>query len=85
MLESIGQYGPEYQSPSYHAMRNPLLERVVDKTTNLRQKHEQAWKEYCCTLMSDGWTDARHRHLINFLANVQLVHFSLAQLMLQVR
>jgi hypothetical protein len=36
-------------------MRNPLLERVVDKTTNLRQKHEQAWKEYGCTLMSDGW------------------------------
>jgi hypothetical protein len=69
MLESIGQYGPGYKSPSYHAMRNPLLERSVDKRNDLRKKHEQAWNEYGCTLMSDGWTDTRHRHLINFLAN----------------
>jgi hypothetical protein len=50
-------------------MRNPLLERSVDKTNDLRKKHEQAGKEYGCTLMSDGWTDTRHRHRINFLAN----------------
>uniref|UniRef100_J3ME57 DUF659 domain-containing protein n=1 Tax=Oryza brachyantha TaxID=4533 RepID=J3ME57_ORYBR len=68
MLESIGQYGPGYRSPSYHAMRNPLLERGVDRTT-LRKKHEEAWKEYGCTIMSNGWTDTSHRHLINFLAN----------------
>ncbi|CAD6225790.1 unnamed protein product [Miscanthus lutarioriparius] len=35
----------------------------------LRKKHEEAWKEYGCTIMSDGWTDTSHRHLINFLAN----------------
>lgn len=69
MLESIGQYGPGYRSPSYHEIRNPLLERGVDRTTTLRKKHEEAWKEYGCTLMSDGWTDTRQRHLINFLAN----------------
>ncbi|GJN11792.1 hypothetical protein PR202_ga30030 [Eleusine coracana subsp. coracana] len=68
LLESIGQYGPGYRSP-YHEMRNPLLERAVEKTNELRKKHEEAWKEYGCTLMSDGWTDQRHRHLINFLAN----------------
>jgi len=33
------------------------------------KKHEEAWKEYGCTLMSDGWTDTSHRHIINFLAN----------------
>lgn len=69
LLESIGQYGPGYRSPSYHEIRNPLLERAVEKANNLRQKHEEAWKEYGCTLMSDSWTDQRHRHLINFLAN----------------
>ncbi|KAL6661838.1 hypothetical protein ACP70R_001222 [Stipagrostis hirtigluma subsp. patula] len=69
LLESIGQYGPGYRSPSYHDMRNPLLDRAVQKTNELRAKHEQAWKEYGCTLMSDGWTDTSHRHLINFLAN----------------
>jgi hypothetical protein len=34
----------------------------------LRKKHEEAWKEYGCTIMSDGWTNTSHRHLINFLA-----------------
>jgi hypothetical protein len=69
MLESIGQYGPGYRSPSYHEIRNPLLDKVVKKTDELRKKHEEAWKEYGCTIMSDGWTDTSHRHLINFLAN----------------
>ncbi|CAD6238129.1 unnamed protein product [Miscanthus lutarioriparius] len=59
----------QYRSPSYHDVRTPLLERAVNKTTELRKKHEEAWKEYGCTIMSDGWTDISHRHLINFLAN----------------
>jgi len=32
LLESIGQYGPGYRSPSYHEMRCPLLDRAVDRT-----------------------------------------------------
>jgi hypothetical protein len=35
----------------------------------MREDHERAWKHYGCTLMSDGWTDKRGRHLINFLVN----------------
>jgi len=69
MLESIGQYGHGYRSPTYHDIRGPLLERAVERTAKLRKKHEEAWKEYGCTIMSDGWTDTSHRHLINFLAN----------------
>jgi len=52
-----------------HDIREPLLKRVVNKTTELQKKHEESWKEYGCTLMSDGWTDTSHRHIINFLAN----------------
>jgi hypothetical protein len=69
MLESIGQYGHGYRSPSYHDVRGPLLERAVNRTTELRKKHEESWKEFGCTLMSDGWTSTSHRHFINFLAN----------------
>jgi len=69
MLEFIGQYGPGYRSPTMHDIREPLLERAVNGTTELRKKHEESWKEYECTLMSDGWTDTSHRHIINFLAN----------------
>ena len=69
MLESIGQYGPGYRSPTMHDIRESLLERAVNRTAELRKKHEESWKEYGCTLMSDGWTDTSHRHIINFLAN----------------
>lgn len=69
MMESIGQYGPGYRGPSYYEARVPWLERAVKRTSTLRAKHEEAWKEYGCSIMSDGWTDIRQRHLINFLAN----------------
>lgn len=69
MIESVGQYGPGLKPPSYHELRVPLLEKVKKQTDQLRTKHESAWKKYGCTLMSDGWTDRRGRHLINFLAN----------------
>jgi hypothetical protein len=69
MLESIEQYGPGYRGPSYHDARVPWLERAVKSTSELRSKHEEALKEYGYTIMSDGWTDTKQRHLINFLAN----------------
>ncbi|CAH9136807.1 unnamed protein product [Cuscuta epithymum] len=69
MVESIGQFGPGLKPPSYHELRVPLLEKAKKKTEKLREKHELAWKEYGCTLMSDGWSDRRNRHLINFLVN----------------
>jgi hypothetical protein len=69
MLESIGQYGPGYRGPSYHEARIPWLGRAVKRTSELRFKHEEAWKEYGCTLMSDGWTETKQRHLIKFLTN----------------
>jgi hypothetical protein len=68
-LESIVQYGAGYITPSYHEVRIPLLEKAKVKTDALKEKHEKAWKEYGCTLMSDGWTDMSGRHLMNFLAN----------------
>ncbi|WVZ50616.1 hypothetical protein U9M48_001855 [Paspalum notatum var. saurae] len=69
LLESIGQYGHGYRSPTYHEIRGPLLEMAEKRTMELRKKHEESWKEYGCTIMSNGWTDTSRRHLINFLAN----------------
>jgi RNase H-fold protein (predicted Holliday junction resolvase) len=55
LLESIGQYGTGYITPSYHDVRIPLLEKAKVKNDILKEKHEKAWKEYGCSLMSDGW------------------------------
>jgi hypothetical protein len=68
-LESTEQYGPGYIPPTVHSLRLPLLAKVKKKTTALRDKHELAWQDYGCTLMSDGWIDGRSRHLVNFLVN----------------
>jgi len=46
-----------------------LLAKTVEQTNKLKEKHEAAWKQYGCTLMLDGWTDRRVRHLFNFLVN----------------
>jgi hypothetical protein len=69
MLEAVGQYGPGYVKPSYHEVRVPLLEKAKKSVDELKKTHELAWAEFGCTLMSDGWTDRRGRHLIIFLVN----------------
>lgn len=69
MVESIGQYGPGLKPPTFHELRVPLLKKAKEETEKQKEKHEKSWKIYGCTLMSDGWTDRRGRHLINFLAN----------------
>ncbi|XP_031095221.1 uncharacterized protein LOC115999514 [Ipomoea triloba] len=69
MIESVAQIGFRWRPPSYHDLRVKLLERANKETDLLLEKHKIAWKRYGCTLMSDGWTDRRNRHLINFLVN----------------
>ncbi|XP_019178920.1 PREDICTED: uncharacterized protein LOC109174088 [Ipomoea nil] len=69
MVESIGQWGLGLKPPSFHELRVPLLLDSKQVTDKLKERHRLAWKQYGCTLMSDGWTDKRGRHLINFLVN----------------
>jgi hypothetical protein len=69
MLEAVGQYGPGYVKPSYHDVRVSLLEKAKKSVDEIKKTHELAWTEFDCTLMSDGWTNRRGRHLINFLVN----------------
>ena len=68
-LRQQHNFGSRYVPPSPHLLREPLLNYAMKLTSNVREEHEQAWKQYGCTLMSDGWTDRRDQHLINFLVN----------------
>jgi hypothetical protein len=68
-VEAIAQYGYGFKPPTFHELREPLLSRVVKDIDDERKKHKEAWIQYGCTLMSDGWTDKRGCHLINFLVN----------------
>jgi hypothetical protein len=57
--EATAQYGSGYKPPSPHELREPLLRECVKEVSTMREEHERAWKQYGCTLMSDGWTDKR--------------------------
>ncbi|KAJ1283970.1 hypothetical protein BS78_03G168500 [Paspalum vaginatum] len=68
-VEAIAQYGLGLKPPSYHELREPFLGKCVKETHGEKKRHEDAWTQYGCTLMSDGWTDRRGHQLINFLVN----------------
>ncbi|XP_043693381.1 uncharacterized protein LOC122643875 [Telopea speciosissima] len=68
LVETIGQYGPGFKPPSFHDYRVPLLKSEKEKVDEIKKKHKISWRKGC-TLMSDGWTDRKGRHLINFLVN----------------
>lgn len=68
-IEATAQFGSGYKPPTPYQLGEPLLQEAVKSTNTMREEHERAWKHYGCTLMSDGWSDRRGRHLINFLVN----------------
>eukprot|EP00267_Zea_mays_P045068 XP_020397306.1 uncharacterized protein LOC103634292 [Zea mays] len=68
-IEATAQFGSGYKPPTPYQLGEPLLQEAVKTTNTMREEHERAWKHYGCTLMSDGWSDRRGRHLINFLVN----------------
>jgi hypothetical protein len=68
-IEATTQFGSGYKPPTPYQLGEPLLQEAVKSTNTMREEHEHAWKHYGCTLMSDGWSDRRGRHLINFLVN----------------
>ncbi|XP_042499920.1 uncharacterized protein LOC122078124 [Macadamia integrifolia] len=72
MVEAIAQFGSGYKPPSYHELRVPLLQDEKAQIDYIKKKYEDYWKMHGCTLMYDGWTDKRGRHLINFLVNCPL-------------
>lgn len=56
-------------APSYHNMRVTLLKDVSEDTHKFVDSFRPQWKKFGCSIMSDFWTDGKHRSLINFLVN----------------
>ncbi|XP_019226720.1 PREDICTED: uncharacterized protein LOC109208135 [Nicotiana attenuata] len=68
-IDAIGRYGPNLKPPSYHELRIPLLNKEVELTNELLNRHREEWVKHGCSIMADGWTDRKQRTLINFLVN----------------
>ncbi|CAN1238049.1 hypothetical protein LINGRAPRIM_LOCUS2027 [Linum grandiflorum] len=67
VMGMIARMGEGYTGPSYHALKTSLLEDIKKECKLAIENLRSHWKLTGCTIMADGWTDKRHRSLINFL------------------
>ena len=67
MIDAVAVVGPGYKSPSYHAVRVPLLKDQKKEVQLLVESQRRHRAKAGCILMANVWTDSRHRSLINFL------------------
>ncbi|RVX09356.1 hypothetical protein CK203_015304 [Vitis vinifera] len=65
----VANFGLEFKPPSMHELRTWILKEEVNDLSIIMEDHKKAWKQYGCSIMSDGWTDGKSRCLINFLVN----------------
>ncbi|RVW96149.1 hypothetical protein CK203_037756 [Vitis vinifera] len=69
MIDAIANFGPGFKPPSMHELRTWILKEEVNDLRIIMKDHKKAWKQYGCSIMSDGWTNGKSRCLINFLVN----------------
>ena len=66
MVEKIAKYGIGLKPPSYHEIREPLLNKEVASVMDMLEEFKVEWKQTGCTIMSDGWSDRKRRSICNF-------------------
>ena len=68
MCQKIGQYGPTYQVTSDYPIRTTLLQKEYDRMSRrVDEFHNEHLSRTGGTIVSDGWSDAQRRPLLNFL------------------
>ncbi|KAH9686850.1 BED-type domain-containing protein [Citrus sinensis] len=66
MADAIAAVGPGYRMPSYHALRNKLLNRVVQDAGAYCDELKKTWEVTGCSVLVDRWTERAARTVINF-------------------
>ncbi|KAK6131527.1 hypothetical protein DH2020_034734 [Rehmannia glutinosa] len=67
-LRAIMDYGPSYKIPSYSVLRTKLIPDVKKDVEHYVAEVKKTWTTTGCTLMSDIWSDLKHRAFINIVA-----------------
>ncbi|RVW97933.1 hypothetical protein CK203_021221 [Vitis vinifera] len=63
MINVVANFGPGFKPPSMHELRTWILKEEVNDLSIIMEDHKKAWKQYGCSIMSDGWTDGKNRWL----------------------
>ncbi|KAJ9698985.1 hypothetical protein PVL29_007853 [Vitis rotundifolia] len=69
MIDVVANFGLGFKPPFMHELRTWILKEEVNDLSIIMEDHKKAWKQYGCSIMSDGWTDEKSRCLIHFLVN----------------
>ncbi|XP_050909989.1 uncharacterized protein LOC127123852 [Lathyrus oleraceus] len=69
MCDMISRHGNGLKPPSYHDLRIKLLNLEVKLTHEALEEYRKEWRNICCIIMTDGWTDPKRRKFLNFLVN----------------
>ncbi|KAG8380933.1 hypothetical protein BUALT_Bualt06G0068100 [Buddleja alternifolia] len=67
-MTSAIEYGKSYKIPSYSIIRTKLIPDSRKEVDEYVAVDKKSWALTGCTLMSDIWSDMKHRSIINIVA-----------------
>ncbi|KAH7277995.1 hypothetical protein KP509_38G019200 [Ceratopteris richardii] len=79
MVKAIAQVGPsdDWHGVDYKRLRTLMLIEERERIEKLLEPIRLGWKTYGCSILSDGWSDIRRRHIINIMVSSCLGTFFL--------
>ncbi|KAH7315864.1 hypothetical protein KP509_21G068500 [Ceratopteris richardii] len=71
MVKAIAQVGPceNWHGVDYNRLRGPMLVEEKERIEVLLSSIKLGWQVYGCSILSDGWSDMRRRHIINIMVS----------------
>ncbi|KAH9293455.1 hypothetical protein KI387_041340, partial [Taxus chinensis] len=67
MFKDVIVVGSSYVPPGEHKLRTSLLDKEYSKVSVVMEEMRQTWIRVGCSIIMDGWTDIKHRPLINII------------------
>eukprot|EP00253_Pinus_taeda_P014411 PITA_14411 len=68
VIRAINKAPQGYKGPNYEKVRTQLLKIGKELVEDIFSPIRSSWNSSGVTIVSDGWTDTRHRPLINIIA-----------------
>ncbi|KAM0894150.1 hypothetical protein ACQ4PT_024652 [Festuca glaucescens] len=69
MCEAIGRFGPGFEPPSKHDLRETLLSQEHARVKSLLQERDAEKMKNGCSIMTDAWSDRKRRSIMNLCTN----------------
>ncbi|GAB2297153.1 hypothetical protein Dimus_038458 [Dionaea muscipula] len=67
-IKVVVEFGSTYNLPSYSTLRTKLIPEAKIPVDEYVANVKKSWIKTGCTIMSDTWTDIKHRVFINIIA-----------------